>query len=321
MAYQYLSQKISPMKVRQFNPVTFWKSVYSDRNIQISFNHKVLPLFKVDIDKDYYFIFAGLKTVNNIMNVHVCVGHSILTSFKIEFDYRTMSDTRKLIAAGDYNFATLFLALYCYPLIKVKPNLKQMMSITSRFHYAVTFKFNSSYVDGNFRYLMVTVNFLEEDEGNSISSSVSSKYYTIYFMEESDIAFEKYVEATSELGMRLSKFKKFTQHHSISVLTSLNQDIIYFVYNVHNLRGIIQADLNKNEVLHTREIKENSDISIITNPTDINEAFFGVFNRYFADSLINYPSEYFIAFAEQYGLDIENVSAYDCLTLVDMTTV
>jgi hypothetical protein len=321
MAYQYLSQKISPMKVRQFNPVTFWKSVYSDRNIQISFNNKVLPLFKVDIDKDYYFIFAGLKTVNNIMNVHVCVGHSILTSFKIEFDYRTMSDTRKLIAAGDYNFATLFLALYCYPLIKVKPNLKQMMSITSRFHYAVTFKFNSSYVDGNFRYLMVTVNFLAEDESNAISSSVSSKYYTIYFMEESDIAFEKYVEATSELGMRLSKFKKFTQHHSISVLTSLNQDIIYFVYNVHNLRGIIQADLNKNEVLHTREIKENTDILIITNPTDINEAFFGVFNRYFADSLVNYPSEYFIAFAEQYGLDIENVSAYDCLTLVDMTTV
>lgn len=321
MAYQYLSQKISPLKMGQFNPLHFWKLVYSDNNLHISFNNNSLPLFKVDIDKDYYFIFAGLKTVNNIMNVHVCVGHSILTSFKIEFDYSTMSNTRKLIAAGDYNFTALFLALSCYPLIKVNPTLNQMMSITSRFDYAVTFKFNSSYVDGSFRYLMVTVNFLAEDESNSISSYVSSKYYTIYFMAEADIAFEKNVEPTSELGIRLSKFKKFTQHHSICVLTSLNQDIIYFVYNIHDLRGIIKADLNKNEVLHKREIKENSDISVITNPTDINEAFFCVFNRYFADSLVNYPSEYFIVFAEQYGLDIENVSAYDCLTLVDMATV
>lgn len=53
----------------------------------------------------------------------------------------------------------------------------------------------------------------------------------------------------------------------------------------------------------------------------MNAAFFGEFNRYFADSLVNYPSEHFIAFAEQYGLDIDNVSAHDCLTLVDMATV
>lgn len=62
-------------------------------------------------------------------------------------------------------------------------------------------------------------------------------------------------------------------------------------------------------------------MAIITDPVDMNAAFFGEFNRYFADSLVNYPSEHFIHFAEQYGLDIDNVSAHDCLTLVDMATV
>lgn len=321
MAYQYLSHKISPLNVGKFNPVTFWKLVYSDHNMDISFNNDSLPLFKVDIHKDYYFIFAGLKTANNIMNVHVCVGHSILTSFKIEFDYGTMRDTRKLIAAGDYNFATLFLVLSCYPLIKVKPTFKQMMSITSRFHYAVTFKFNSAYVEETYRHLSVSVNFLCEDEANTTISSVSAKYYTIYLLADSDIAFEKQVDKESDFGLRLAKFVKFTQHKNIVVLASMNKDFIYFVYNLYNIRGIIKADLNLKEVSHIRSRKQEVDVAIITNPVDMDTAFFGVFNRYFADSLVNYPSEHFIAFAEQYGLDIENVSAHDCLTLVDMATV
>ena len=321
MAYQYLSKKISPLKVHQFNPVKFWKLVDSTDKMDVSFNNKNLPLFKVDIHKDYYFIFAALKSVNNIINVHVCVGNAILTSFKIEFDYRTMSDTRKLIAAGEYNFPALFLALSLYPLIKVKPTLTQMLSITSRFHYAVSFKFNASHVEGTYRHLIFTVNFLAEDESNSTSSSVSSKYYTVHFMADADIAFEKNVDKHSEFGIRLARFVKFTQHKNIVVLSSNNNNFIYFVYNIHNIRGIIKADLIEKEVSHIRSRQQDIDVAVVTKIVDMNDAFFGMFNRYFADSLVNYPSEHFIAFAEQYGLDIDNVSAHDCLTLVDMATV
>lgn len=321
MSYQYLSEKISPVKISHFNPVSFWKPVYSDDNMNVSFNNSTLPMFKVDIHQDYYFIFAGLKTANNVMNVHVCVGHSILASFKIEFDYRTMSETRKRIAENDCNFEHFFLAISCFPLLKVKPTFKQMMSIVSRFHYAVTFKFNSSYVEELYRHLSVTVNFLCEDEENSTISSVSAKYYTIYLMADAEIAFEKQVDKDSELGIRLTRFVKFTQHKNIVVLASMHKDIIYFVYNLYNIRGIIAADLIKKEVVHTRSRKEELDVVVITDPVDMDVAFFGMFNRYFADSLVNYPSEHFIAFSEQYGLDIENVSAHDCLTLVDMATV
>lgn len=320
MAYQYLSQKITPFNVDNFNPYTFWKLIKSNQFMDISFNNGMLPLFKVDIHKDYYFIFEGLKSVNNIMNVHVCVGHSILTSFKIEFDYRTMSDTRKLIAAGDYNFNALFLELYSYPLIKANFTLKQIISITSKFHDAITFKFNSSNIEDSYTRCLVTVNFLSANEFGSNTPSVASKYYTIYLLSD-DIAFEKNVANESDLGLRLTKFVKFTQHKNIAVLASMNKNFIYFVYNLYNLHGVIKADLNLKEVTHIRSRKQELEVASIINPVDIDTAFFGLFNRYFAESLVNYPSEHFISFAEQYGLDIDNVSAHACLTLVDMATV
>ncbi len=318
MAYQYLSEKLNPARIAHFHPASFWKPVYSDGNVHISFNNKSTPLFKVDIDKDYYFIFAALKTVNNIMKVHVCIGNSILTSFKIEFDFRTMSDTRKLIEAGDYNFATMFLALSCYPLIKSKPTLTQMLAIRTKFHYAVTFKFNAAYIEELYRHILITVNFLVDDDS---VSTVTSKYYTIYLIDNADIAFEKQVNHDSDLGSRLALFIKFTHHKNIVVLASMQKNSIYFIYNLYNICGIIEADLIKNQVSHIRSRKKELAVAVITDPVDMNAAFFGEFNRYFADSLVNYPSEHFIAFAEQYGLDIDNVSAHDCLTLVDMATV
>jgi hypothetical protein len=323
MAYQYLQEKVSPVNQKRFNSVNFWIPVFSSETMNIAFNNSKTPLFKVDIGQNYYFIFAALKTVNNIANIHVCVGHSILASFKVEFDYRTMSDTRKLILENDYNFEKLFMHFVDYPLFKVNASLKQVLSIKSRFDYAVSFKFNMSftYASKLNRYLHVTVNYLEADKYNEVSSSVTSKMYTIYFFADADIAFEKQVESKSELGIRLARFTKFTQHQRIVVLSSLNQDMIYFVYELKGVLGIIQADLNAQVVLHTRYNTQLCSVTVITNIVDMDKAFFGSFNRYFGESLITYPSEHFIAFAEQYGLDIENVSSHDCLTLVDMVTV
>lgn len=318
MAYQYVSEKLTPVQIPHFHPYTFWKPVYADDNINVSFNNKSTPLFKVDIQKDYYFIFAALKTANNIMKVHVCVGNSILLSFKVEFDFRTMSDTRKLIETGNDNFANMFFTLSHYPLLKVKPTLTQMLAIRTKFHYAVTFKFNAAYIEELYRHILITVNFLV-DEGSV--STVTSKYYTIYLIDNADIAFEKQVNHDSDLGSRLALFVKFTHHKNIVVLASMQKNSIYFVYNLYNICGIIEADLIKNQVSHIRSRKKELDVAVITDPVDMNTAFFGEFNRYFADSLVSYPSEHFIAFAEQYGLDIDNVSAHDCLTLVDMATV
>lgn len=163
-------------------------------------------MFKVDIGKDYYFIFAAHKTVNNIANIHVCVGHAIITSFKVEFDFRTMSDTRKLILENNYNFEKLFMHFIDYPLFKVKADIKQILSIKERFDYAVSFKFNMSftYTTLSHRYLHVTVNYLEANKDNEASSSVTAKMYTIYFIDHEDIAFEKQVDPKSELGVRLA---------------------------------------------------------------------------------------------------------------------
>lgn len=323
MAYQYLIDKVSPFDQKCFNSVGFWLPIYSSETMTIEFNNSKLPLFKIDIGQDYYFIFAALKTVNNMANIHVCIGHSIITSFKVEFDSRVMSDTRKIILDNKYNFEKLFMHLADYPLFKVRADLKQILSIKSRFNYAVTFKFNMAfvYLQENYRYLHVTVNYLEEDKYSPNSSSVTAKMYTIYFFEHADIAFEKQVEPKSELGIRLSLFINFTQHKRIVVLSSLNQDMIYFVYELNGVLGIIQADLNAKIVFHTQRRTELCAVNVITNIVNMDEAFFGAFNRYFGESLINYPSDHFIAFAEQYGLDIENVSAHDCLTLVDMVTV
>lgn len=323
MAYQYLQEKASPVNQKWFNSVDFWLPVYSSETMNVAFNNSKTPLFKVDVGQDYYFIFAALKTVNNMANIHVCVGHSILTTFKVEFDSRIMSETRKLILDNNHKFENLFMRLADYPLFKVRADLKQILSIKSRFDYAVTFKFNMSfiYADENYRYLHITVNYLEDDKYSPNSSSVTAKMYTIYFFEHADIAFEKQVEPKSEFGVRLARFVKFTHHQKIAVLSSLNQDMIYFVYEFKGVLGIIQADLNEKVVLHTQRRTEICAASVITKIVDMDEAFFGVFNRYFGESLITYPSEHFIDFAEQYGLDIENVSAHDCLTLVDMVTV
>ena len=323
MAYQYLKEKVSPFNQKGFNSVDFWLPVYSGDTINIAFNNSKNPLFKVDIGKDYYFIFAAHKTVNNIANIHVCVGHAIITSFKVEFDFRTMSDTRKLILENNYNFEKLFMHFIDYPLFKVKADIKQILSIKERFDYAVSFKFNMSftYTTLSHRYLHVTVNYLESNKDNEASSSVTAKMYTIYFIDHEDIAFEKQVDPKSELGVRLALFIRFTQHQRIMVLSSLHQDIIYFVYEFKGVLGIIKADLTAKMVLHTQYKTQLCSVAIITAIEDMDEAFFGSFNRYFGKSLVTYPSEHFIAFAEQYGLDIENVSAHDCLTLVDMATV
>lgn len=321
MAYQYQKEQINPFKVPYFNSAIFWTLVYSDDAMDVSFNKDSVPLFKINIDKDYYFIFGAVTTVNNLVNVHVCVGNCILNSFKIEFDYGTMSTTRKLIAEGDYNFSKLFLTLSSHPLLIIKPSLNQIMSILSKFNYAVTFKFNAADIDESYRQLTLTVNFLKADEFKPTVSSVSSKYYIIYFMDDGDVAFEKQVDKNSEFGVRLSRFVKFTKHDSISVGASIDDGNVYFFYKMSNICGIIKADMMKKLVIHTRKLKESMDVTVINDPEDMDSAFFGVFNRYFADSLVNYPSKEFMTFAEQYGLDIQHVSGHDCLTLVDMVTV
>lgn len=320
MSYQYLAENVNPFKVSYFNQEHFWKLICFHDGIGISFNNKTVPLFKVDIDRDYYFIFAALKTVNNLMDVHICVGNCILKSFKIEFAYKPISDTRKLIAKGDYHFVELFKALAAHPLVRVKGSLKQLISITSKFDYALTFNFNSSYCLDTYRKISFVVNYLIKDENNFKSSSVDSKSYTVYLMADDEIALEKRVDDHSDLGIILNKFQKFTEH-TVYVLGAIDNKAVYITYVIHNMLGIIKANLETNIVTHTRSNKNKIEVAVIVNPVNMDEAFFGVFNRYFAASLINYPSEYFKAFAEQYVIDIDNIEPNDCLTLIDMATV
>lgn len=319
MTYQYVSEPITPFNVPYFDNERFWTVVYFHNKVAISVNNDKVPLFKVDIDQDYYFVFAAIKQLQNLMNIHVCVGNTILKSFKIEFDSRVLKETRKLLEDSVYNLKAMFTAITAYPLIKVRPTLSQMLALKAKFHYVVAFSFNSAYVEDVYRDLNITISYIMDENGQA--SMPTTKHYVVYFLNKSDIAFHKRLEPSSEIGSRVAKFVKFTQHKELVVLSSFNSNNVYFVYQLHSIRGIISADIRDKRVEHKRIRKQKEDVSVILNPVDLDAAFIGTFDRYFASSLVNYPSEYFMEFAEEYGIDIQNVTAYDCLMLVDMATV
>lgn len=319
MTYRYLAEPIPPFKVPYFNNERFWTVVYFHNKVAISVNNDKFPLFKVDIDQDYYFVFSAIKQLQNLMNIHVCVGNTILTSFKIEFDSRVLKETRKLLEDSMYNLKSMFTAITSYPLVKVRPTLSQMLALKSKFHYVVSFSFNSAYVEDVYRDLNITISYIMNEDGKA--SMPTTSYYVVYFLNEFDIAFQKRFESTSEIGSRIAKFVKFTQHKELNVLASFNSNNVYFVYQLHNIRGIISVDIKAERIEHKRIQKQKEDLTVIVNPVDLDAAFIGTFDRYFADSLVNYPSNYFIDFAEEYGIDIQNVTPHDCLMLVDMVTV
>jgi len=319
MAYHYVANPISPFNIPYFDNERFWTVVYFHNKVAISINNDTVPLFKVDIDQDYYFVFSAIKQLQNLMNIHVCVGNTILNSFKVEFDSRVLKSTRKLLEDSIYNLKEMFTAITAYPLVKIRPTLAQMLALKAKFHHVVAFSFNAAYVEDVYRDLNITISYIMNEHGQA--SMPTTKHYIVYFLNDYDIAFQKRLDPSSEVGGRVSKFVKFTQHKELSVLASFNLNNVYFVYQLHNIRGIISADIKENRIEHKRIRKQQEDITVVAKAVDLDAAFIGVFDRYFSESLINYPSEYFIDFAEEYGIDIQNVTPYDCLMLVDMATV
>lgn len=341
MAYKYLDKTVSPFRVPFFNGATYWNPVHHNdllkpdtyweathrgdllnpdtSYISISMNTSTVPMCKVDINKDYYFIFEFFNnTNNNILKLHICKGCSILKTIKTHINTPLITDTRKSIATNNLP-VVMFSYIKNHPLVQFKLSFDQTISLLEIFEKPLMFNFYEMVSSNISKSCCIQATTLKEDLISKFSCT-HNEFKIVHFID-GEVVIQKYVDPTSPFGRKLEKFVKFTTHKQVNVLVSMNGTYIYFLYSKDNVDGMIKADLKNNSVSHLQKSKEYYSVLVRAVKSDINLSFFSMFDDYFADSLVNRPSEEFIKFTNDNNIDLDNILPMDCLTLVDMVTI
>lgn len=341
MTYKYLDKTVAPLRVPFFNSVTYWKPVHHNdllkpdtylesihrgkllnpdtSYISISMNTATVPMCKVDINQDYYFIFEFFNnTNNNILKLHICKGFSILKTIKTTINTPIITDTRKSIATNNLP-VVMFSYIINHPLVQFKLSFKQIIGLLETFEKPLMFNFYEVVSSNISKSCCIHTTILKEDSISKFSSTHDE--YKLVHVIDNEVIIQKYVDPTSPFGRKLEKFTTLTTHKQVNVLVSMDGNYIYFLYSKENIDGIIKADLKNNTVSHMKKSKKDYSVSVRAVESDINLSFFGMFDNYFADSLVNSPSEEFIKFANEHNIDLDNILPMDCLTLVDMVTI
>jgi hypothetical protein len=341
MTYKYLDKIVDPLRVPFFNSATYWKPVHHNdllkpdtylesihrgdllnpdtSYISISMNTSTVPMFKVEIGKDYYFIFEFFNnTNNNILKIHICKGFSILKTIKTQSHTPIISDVRTSIIFNKLP-VLMFAYIMNHPLIKFNLPFNKIISFLEIFEKTLLFNFYEVISSNISKSGCIQTTILKEDSISKFSSTHNE--YKIVHVIDGEVIIQKYVDPISPFGRKLEKFITLTTHKQVNVLVSMDGNYIYFLYSKENIDGLIKADLKNNTVSHLQKSKDDYSVSVRAVASDINLSFFGMFDDYFADSLVNSPSEEFIKFANENNIDLDNILPMDCLTLVEMATI